>query len=333
MIGSISIRAPFLTSRIMTRSISIKAPLLVSPRALQELRSSTNADVKILDASWSMPNVPRNPSKEFVEKHIPGARYLDLDEVATPSELGLKHMMPSAQVFSEALENFGITPTSHVVLYDSQGVFSAPRALFMFRSFGHNNSSVLDGGLPGWETEGLPTETGHAEKTFKSSYPVPDFASKNVRSYEQMTSNAGKQLSDPLAEIVLDARSLGRYTGSEPEPRPGLPSGHIPNSFSLPFGAFLQTNTIPRSDKTFTTFLAPNDLRRKLVEAVGTEHAQLILEGKRGVSTTCGSGMTAGILWLGLKLIEESAVISLYDESWTGYALRPESRIDRGVTL
>jgi thiosulfate/3-mercaptopyruvate sulfurtransferase len=117
----------------MTRSLSIKAPLLVSPIALQELRSSTSADVKILDASWFMPNVPRNPSKEFVEKHIPGARYLDLDEVATPSELGLKHMMPSSEVFSEALgtfsreqgtlsktdiilEIFGITPTSHVVL-------------------------------------------------------------------------------------------------------------------------------------------------------------------------------------------------------------------------
>lgn len=331
MIGSIFIKAPLLTTRTMTRTMSTKAPLLVSPRALQELRSSAKADVKILDASWSMPNVPRNPYKEFVEKHIPSARYLDLDEVATPNELGLKHMMPSAQVFSEALENFGITPTSHVVLYDSQGVFSAPRALFMFRSFGHNNSSVLNGGLPGWEIEGLPTETGHAEKLLKSSYPVPALASENIRSYEQMVSNAAKQLVDPLAEIVLDARSLGRYTGSEPEPRPGLPSGHIPNSFSLPFGAFLGTNTIPASDKTFTTFLAPNDLRRKLVEAIGTEHAQLILEGKRGVSATCGSGMTAGILWLGLKLIEESSLVSLYDESWTGYALRPESRIDRGV--
>jgi hypothetical protein len=108
MIGSIP-RAPLLTARIMTRSLSIKAPLLISPITLQELRSSTSADVKILDASWLMPNVPRNPSEEFVEKHIPGARYLDLDEVATPSELGLKHMMPSAEVFSEALGTFSRT--------------------------------------------------------------------------------------------------------------------------------------------------------------------------------------------------------------------------------
>src|SRR6266404_5536082 len=107
---------------------------------------------------------------------------------------------------------------------------------------------------------------------------------------------------------------LCRYTGSEPEPRPGLPSGHIPYSFSLPYREFLRTNAIPGSDKTFTTFLTPNDLRRKLVESVGTEHAQPILEGKRGVNTTCGSGMTAAILWLGLKLIEESTIVSLYDE-------------------
>ena len=88
----------------------------------------------------------------------------------------------------------------------------------------------------------------------------------------------------------------------------------MPNSFSLPFGAFLRTNPIPGSDKTFSTFLTPNDLRRKLIEAVGPEHAQQILEGKRGVSATCGSGMTAGILWMGLKLIEESTLVSLYDE-------------------
>jgi thiosulfate/3-mercaptopyruvate sulfurtransferase len=105
-----------------------------------------------------------------------------------------------------------------------------------------------------------------------------------------------------------------RYLGSDPEPRPGLSSGYIPHSFSLPFNAFLQTNTNPESGKTFTTFLPPNELRRKLADAVGSEYAQLILDGRRGVTTTCGSGMTAGVLWLGLKLIEESTSVGLYDE-------------------
>jgi thiosulfate/3-mercaptopyruvate sulfurtransferase len=107
---------------------------------------------------------------------------------------------------------------------------------------------------------------------------------------------------------------MHRYMGSDPEPRPGLPAGHIPHSFSLPFNVFLQTNTIPHLSKTFTTFLPPNELHRRLADVVGTEYAQLIIEGKRGVTTTCGSGMTAGILWLGLKLIEESTSVALYDE-------------------
>ncbi|KAI0271527.1 thiosulfate sulfurtransferase [Gloeopeniophorella convolvens] len=295
--------------------MSSGAPLLVTPKALQDLKATT--DVAVLDVSWFMPNSPRNAVEEFKVKHIPGARRLDLDKVAAPSELALKHMMPSAQVFSEALENFGVNPTSHVVLYDSQGIFSAPRALFMFRSFGHVKSSVLDGGLPKWEVEGLPTEAGAVTETSRSTYPAPSLANENIRSYEQMVSNSEKDLSDPLAEIVLDARSHGRYTGADPEPRPGLSSGHIPHSFSLAFNAFLQTNTVPNSDKTYTTFFPPDQLRRALV---ATER-----------DTTCGSGMTAGILWLGLKLVEESALVSLYDESWTGYAARPESKIEKNA--
>lgn len=146
-----------------------------------------------------------------------------------------------------------------------------------------------------------------------------------------MVSNAAQELSDPIAEIVVDARSHGRYmprhptselrsdlvcryTGSDPEPRPGLSSGHIPHSFSLPFNAFLLTNSVPNSGKTFTTFLPPNELRQKLADSIGTNNARLVLEGQRTVITTCGSGMTAGILWLGLKLIEESTLVALYDE-------------------
>jgi thiosulfate/3-mercaptopyruvate sulfurtransferase len=104
-----------------------------------------------------------------------------------------------------------------------------------------------------------------------------------------------------------------RYTGADPEPR-GLPSGHMPYSFSLPFSAFLQKNSGHHSGATFTTFLPPNELRRKLEDVVGAGYARLILEGQRRVTTTCGSGMTAGILWLGLKLINEATPVALYDE-------------------
>jgi len=186
--------------------------------------------------------------------------------------------------------------------------------------------------FPRWVTEGHPTETGPVTEIPRSKYPPPSLASENVRSYEQMVSNAAKELSEPLTEVVLDARSHGRYLGSDPEPRPGLPSGHIPHSFSLPFNVFLQTNTIAETGKTFTTFLPPNELHRKLSDAVGSEYAQLIIEGKCGVTTTCGSGMTAGVLWLGLKLIEETTSAALYDESWAGYASRPESKIDKALS-
>ena len=150
-----------------------------------------------------------------------------------------------------------------------------------------------------------------------------------------------------VASFPIGADSLYRYTGSDPEPT-ALPSGHMPHSFSLPFSAFLRTNSGRHSGAAFTTFLPPDELRRKLDDAVGTEYAQLILEGQRSVTTTCGSGMTACILWLGLKLINETASVALYDEvrctperveqfadarmqSWMGYASRPQSKIDKYV--
>jgi len=229
--------------------------------------------------------------------------------------------------------SFSLNPVGEINIhrYDTHGVFSAPRALFMFRSFGHEQSSVLDGGLPRWEFEGLPTESGPVAEIPRTEYPAPTLASENIRNYEQMVSNAAKELSDPLAEIVLDARAHGRYTGADPEPR-GLPSGHMPHSLSLPFNAFLQNNSVHHhSGATFTTYLPPKELQRKLEDAVGTEYTRLILEGQRRVTTTCGSGMTAGILWLGLKLINETTPVALYDESWMGYASRPQSKIDKGV--
>ncbi len=116
-----------------------------------------------------------------------------------------------------------------------------------------------------------------------------------------------------LRHVRIRSDAVCRYTGADPEPR-GLPSGHMPHSFSLPFNAFLQTNSDHHSGATFTTFLPVNELRRKLEDAVGTEYTKLILEGQRQVITTCGSGMTAGILWLGLKLIKETTPVALYDE-------------------
>lgn len=307
-------------------------PLLISPSQLRGLLPSDQ--VTILDASWHMPNSPRNARAEFFTKHLPGAKYLDLDEVASSHELGLKHMMPGGEVFAKACENFGITPSSHVILYDTNGIFSAPRALFMFRAFGHTRSSVLDGGLPAWEAHGGSMESGESSPVNKSKYPTPTLDESVIRDYARMVSNSACDLaSGDDVELVVDARSNGRWLGADPEPRPGLSSGHIPHSFSLPFQEFLETNsyTPPSavSSSTYTTYRSPEVLHISLQNALGPDNAKAVLEGKRSIVTSCGSGMTAGILWLGLKRMGVERV-GLYDESWTGYAMRKESQIDTG---
>ncbi|KAI5119931.1 hypothetical protein M0805_000896 [Coniferiporia weirii] len=315
-------------------STSRQAPFLLTPRELKDAAASGHAKVVALDASWHMPNSPRHARDEFAQRRLPGARFLDLDDVASAHELGLKHMMPDAAQFARACESFGIGPDTHVVLYDSHGVFSSPRALFMFRAFGHENSSILDGGLPRWEAEGLHVEaeidTSGAPGVEKTSYPEPALDEEVIKSYGQMVSNAALDPhADPTAALVFDARSNGRFTGKDPEPRPGLSSGHIPHALSLPFSAFLQTHTLPTGG-TYTTFLPVPALRDALVRALGAQNAEDVLAGRRSVITSCGSGMTAGVLWLGLRMLGVQRP-ALYDESWTGYAMRPSSEIVKDV--
>ncbi|KAI9572661.1 Rhodanese-like domain-containing protein [Boletus coccyginus] len=305
------------------------APYLLSPSNLRDAISS--GSVSVLDASWFMPNSPRRPLQEFQAKRIPGARFLDLDEVASPHELGLKHMMPSERLFADACDKLGIHPNSHVIIYDTHGVFSSPRALFMFRAFGHQKSSILDGGLPRWEAEGFETVRSSPTEEERSTYPAPVYDGATVRSYEQVVANSLLDpAQDPAAELVVDARSRGRFLGTDPEPRPGLSSGHIPHSFSLPFQVFLKTHTVPDSSVQYTTFLSEPELRQALVNVIGADQAQLVVTEKRPITTSCGSGMTAGILWLGLKLLGAPNV-ALYDESWAGYASRGESRIEKSA--
>lgn len=309
----------------MSTSSKFQVPLLLNPSQTSLVLSEE--DGILLDASWFMPNSPRSGKAEFLKKRIPGAQFLDLDEVASPHELGLKHMMPEPHVFAEACGQFGINPETHVVIYDTHGVFSSPRALFMFRAFGHEKSSVLNGGLPAWVDQGGQLETEERRRHRKKEYAIPQLDQQMIRDYEQMISNSSLDpAGDSISALVLDARSKERFTGAAPEPRPGLSSGHMPNSFSLPFNIFLQKQTSKADGSEYTTFREPDDLKRALEAAVGVEQANAIIEGKKSVVTTCGSGMTAAVLWLGLRLLGVKD-IALYDESWTGYAMRPSSKI------
>ncbi|KAH8120633.1 thiosulfate sulfurtransferase [Phellopilus nigrolimitatus] len=305
-----------------------EASLLLSPRELKESMTSGVNSIA-LDVSWHMPNSPRSAKEEFLRKRLPDARFLDLDVVATPSQLGLSHMIPSAEDFASACESFGIEPDTHVILYDTHGVFSAPRALFMFRAFGHGKSSILDGGLPRWEAEGLPLDVESVSSTVSkknATYPTPPLDAEVVKSYEQVVSNAETEpIIDPTVALVVDARPNGRFAGKDPEPRAGISSGHIPYSFSLPFSSFLQNNTTP-AGASYTTFLPPSEIKAALVRVLGEKNASDVINGKRNIVTTCGSGMTACVLWAGLRMLGVHKP-GLYDESWTGYAGRNISKI------
>ncbi|KAJ7431788.1 Rhodanese-like domain-containing protein [Mycena galericulata] len=304
--------------------------MLLSPTRLNQLLRSEAAKTVILDSTWFMPNSSRIAQAEFRAKRIPGSKFLDLDQVASSHELGLKHMMPSEHFFARACEKFGIRPSTRVVMYDAHGVFSSPRALFMFQSFGHRNSAILDGGLPRWEVEGFPLDNSEPREvsTPDVKYPIPTLDARAIRSYEQMVSNSALVPSQtPGAELVLDARSRGRYLGTDPEPRPGLSSGHIPNSLSLPFNAFLQNN-VTENGTQYTTFLPQDQIRSAVVQAIGVDRANSVFNGTMPVIASCGSGMTAAVLWLGLQLLDVKQ-ISIYDESWTGYSLRPSSKIEK----
>jgi thiosulfate/3-mercaptopyruvate sulfurtransferase len=187
-----------------------------------------------------------------------------------------------------------------VVVYDQKGIFSAPRAWWMFRLFGHDRVGVLDGGLPAWLEAGYALEAGAGSAPAPARF-VPDFHATRVRGFGDIRANLTTQ-----AELVLDARPAGRFSGADPEPRPGLASGHIPGAASL-----------PASDLVQSGHMRPAEALRARFAAAG-------VDGGRPVVTSCGSGVSAAILTFGLHLagLPEGA---LYDGSWTEWALRPDT--------
>ncbi|KZT61095.1 Rhodanese-like protein [Calocera cornea HHB12733] len=309
-----------------TRSLSLstRESLLVTP---EEVSSWASGSYVPLDATWFMPASDRKAYDEFEKKRLPNARFFDVDKVASQHPLGLPHMMPDSQMFANACESLGIDRGTRLVFYDTYGIFSAPRALFTFKAFGHEEAVVLNGGLPRWEVEGHPLETHAPSAPWRSTYkPLPTLDESVIRSYEQVIGNAQLSRDDKTGELVVDARSQERYAGTVPEPRPGLPTGHIPNSLSLPFSTLLE-NHVDHSP-TYTTMLPPEKLR-EVVETMLGAYANDVLSGKRSLVNSCGSGMTAAIVWLALQ--ELGVKSALYDESWTGYAMRKESPLATGT--
>jgi thiosulfate/3-mercaptopyruvate sulfurtransferase len=259
-------------------------------------------DLVVFDATKYLPNEAQDGRKEFAAGRIPGARYFDIDQVADPDS-DLPHMVPSPARFAKLVSAMGVSNDSRVVFYDQKGLASAARGWWLMRLFGHEKAAVLDGGLPKWRREDRPTETGEPPAPSPGRF-VPDFRTdrvKGIGDIKRIVRQGGGEA------LILDARSKPRFDGTVPELRPGLPSGHMPGAANLPYSELLDPDG---------TMLDPAALRARF-EAAG-------VEAERPVVTSCGSGVTACILTLGLVRagFPEAAV---YDGSWTEWASRPET--------
>lgn len=258
--------------------------------------------IKFIDGSWHLDKA-RNPVSEFESEHIPGARYFDINAAADQNTT-LPHMIPSPDEFANYVTSLNITSDDHVIVYGTQGCFSSARVWWTFRAFGHDKVSVLNGGLPAWKALNGPVESGAAETTAapRSAFSVPKEPLFHVDWQKVM------KVVETGSSQILDARSKGRFLGEAPEPRPGLAGGHIPGSLCLPFNQLLK-------DGDVTTFKSVPEIRDALTEAG-------IVVGSN-VVCSCGSGVTASVLFFGLHLIGvKMDMLAVYDGSWAEWGSR-----------
>jgi thiosulfate/3-mercaptopyruvate sulfurtransferase len=257
----------------------------------------------VLDGSFYLPAMNRDAAAEYLAGHIPGAIRFDIDDIADHST-DLPHMLPSPADFAVAAGKLGVGDQDTIIAYDGYGIFSSPRVWFTFRLFGADNVYVLEGGLPKWKAEGRPLESGPVTR------PPKTFAARRRGDIVASLARVQQALASHSAQIV-DARSAERFRGEAPEPRPGVRAGHIPGSCNVPHSSVVKDGLL----------LPPDDLS-KAFAAGGVDLDKPII-------TSCGSGVSAAILWLALDAIGKEPA-ALYDGSWSEWGARNDMPIATG---